>query len=111
VHLYRSFEPPPIRCFPNAALRQHLFGIQSIKAHLRWDTSIELFSLKSSAGKPGVAGTDRKTWNAAGHRNKERFFERDEAVSAKAGLAAGENRGRKSTGWSLKREIGLIPTD
>ena len=44
-------------------------------------------------------------------RNKERFFERDEAVTAKAGLAAGENRGRKSTGWSLKREIGLIPTD
>ena len=36
-------------------------------------------------------------------RNKERFFERDEAVLAKARLAAGENRGTKINRLELKK--------
>jgi len=40
----------PLRCFPNAALRQHLSGFGASTTHLRWDALSNSFSLKSSAG-------------------------------------------------------------
>ena len=69
MHIFDPFGPQLLWMLPNAALRQHLSGLQSFDGRIYGGKRlIEFFSLKSSAGKLAIVLTAQNAANSLFNR-------------------------------------------